>query len=215
MSYRFCFSHQLTPPSIIIYTHIQHTTTDIALSAAHCENLDHPFSTRVFINGLETEGGIYRTIQTQKSHPLYDPNSSTANDYDYMVLKLHTSALVDENGKATSAALVELNTDDTVPAVGDDLVAVGFGVTAEGGASVSSTLQDVTVQYVDDDDCESQYGTKTYRRDLMFCAGVPDGGKDTCQVRTIYIRFVYCMLCYRIGEMASGVSFIILCLFLV
>ena len=39
------------------------------------------------------------------------------------------------------------------------------------------------VKYVADSVCSSQYGTGMYVPDLMFCAGVEGGGKDTCQVR--------------------------------
>lgn len=153
---------------------------DIALSAAHCENTNHPFNTRVFINGITSEGGIFRTIERQEAHPLYKVNEN--NDYDFMLLKLHSSALKDENGQDTGAELVNLNLERNVPQQGDPLMAVGFGLTAEGGTSTSAVLNDVEVEYVDDSACSEQYGTDTYAPDLMFCAGVSGGGKDTCQV---------------------------------
>lgn len=152
---------------------------DIALSAAHCESSASPFNTRVFINGIDSEGGVFRTIERQESHPLYKVLDN--NDYDFMLLKLHTSALVDENGGATGAETVTLNTDRAVPSAGDPLMAVGYGLTEEGGSATSPVLNDVEVQYVSDEQCKAQYGTGTYNPLLMFCAGVDGGGKDTCQ----------------------------------
>lgn len=152
---------------------------DIALSAAHCENKNHPFATRVFVNGVTTEGGIFRTIERQVAHPLYKVNQN--NDYDFMLLKLDSTALKDENDNDTGAETVTLNRDRSSPAAGDKLMAVGFGLTAEGGTATSQVLNDVEVKYVADSECENQYGTDTYAPDLMFCAGVEGGGKDTCQ----------------------------------
>lgn len=167
---------------------------DIALSAAHCESVNSPFDTRVFVNGIETKKGIFRTIERQLAHPLYDANGAASSDYDYLLLKLHKSALVDENGDATGAETVQLNRNPAVPVTGDNLMAVGFGLTAEGGSRTSEVLNDVQVQYVAEEVCLDQYGVNTFVPDLMFCAGVEDGGKDTCQVRARQqFSFCFCL----------------------
>jgi trypsin len=154
---------------------------DIVLSAAHCENRNHPFLTRVFVNGIESGQGVFRTVIRQESHPLYKVND--LNDYDFLLLKLDSSALVDENGADTGTSIVKLNTDRDLPVKDQPLMAVGYGLTAEGGSTVSAVLNDVEVYYVDNQVCIDQYGTDTFTSDLMFCAGVQGGGKDTCQVR--------------------------------
>ena len=152
---------------------------DIMLSAGHCENVNSPFNLRVFINGLETEKGIYRTIQEVHAHPLY--NKDVNNDYDFLIIKLHESALKDADGKDTGVQIVALNRDPSLPKVGQNLMASGYGTTYEGAPSTSDILMDVELQYVADEVCASQYKQDTYVPDLMFCAGVPEGGKDTCQ----------------------------------
>ncbi|MEY8040987.1 serine protease [Saccharopolyspora cebuensis] len=53
----------------------------------------------------------------------------------------------------------------------------GWGRTSEVGAS-SSTLRSVTVPVTDDQTCAAAYST--YDRTEMFCAGVPEGGRDAC-----------------------------------
>lgn len=152
---------------------------DIALSAAHCESTTNPFATRVFVNGIVSEEGTFRTIERQMGHPLYKVNNN--NDYDFMLLKLHTSALVDANGNPTGAETVTLNNDRSTPEDDAKLMAVGYGLTVEGGSSTSEVLNDVEVNYVADSVCSEQYGTTTYVPELMFCAGVDGGGMDTCQ----------------------------------
>lgn len=48
----------------------------------------------------------------------------------------------------------------------------------------------VKVPTVSTEDCRKAYSTITER---MFCAGNPEGGKDSCQVGNIYLHlFVFC-----------------------
>jgi len=172
--------------------------SDIVLTAAHCEDDKAPFDTRVFINGIESEKGVFRSVKWQESHPLYKMEAS-GEGYDYLLLKLDKSALVDDKGNPTGAETVELNHDPTEPKVGDDLVAVGYGLTSETGRDVSDVLNDVKVKYVDDKICRSQYSS-SYMQDYMFCAGVSGGGKDTCQGKheamcstVVYQRSIRCV----------------------
>ena len=65
----------------------------------------------------------------------------------------------------------------------------GWGTTSAGG-SLASTLQkvadisrcdgQVTVPVVSDADCRSAYGQSDIA-DSMICAGLDQGGKDSCQ----------------------------------
>ena len=59
---------------------------------------------------------------------------------------------------------------------------VGWGATSEGG-DVSDTLLKVSVPVVDNSTCAEKYSASgsNYDKASMFCAGVPEGGKDSCQ----------------------------------
>ena len=128
--------------------------------------------------GLRTEQGIPRYVEQQLSHPLY---TGGKQDYDFMLLKLDRSALVDDNGSPTGAELVRLNKNSNLPRVGDALIGMGFGKLAQDATDTSETFQEVEIYYVDDDTCLEQYSSSDFVKELMFCAGVPGGGKDTCQ----------------------------------
>ncbi|CAB9504563.1 Vitamin K-dependent protein C (Fragment) [Seminavis robusta] len=151
---------------------------DIALSAAHCESDVHPFAMRLFMLNTQTETGLFRTIERQVAHPLYQGDKQ---DYDFMIIKLHTSALVDEQGQLTGAATVDINRDPNIPAVGDPLTAMGYGRTDQDAPDTSDEFREVEIYYISDDTCLEQYGVGDFVQELMFCAGVPGGGRDTCQ----------------------------------
>jgi len=51
----------------------------------------------------------------------------------------------------------------------------------EGGPG-NTTLQEVTVQIINDTQCISAYAAWGGITPRMICAGVPGGGKDACQV---------------------------------
>lgn len=61
----------------------------------------------------------------------------------------------------------------------------GWGALKEGGG-ISETLQEVIVPILSNKDCKkTAYGEKRIT-DNMLCAGIPEGGKDSCQVCHIY-----------------------------
>jgi len=153
---------------------------DIALSAAHCESQGHPFASRMFMMGVETETGLFVTVEQQVAHPLY---SGELTDYDFLLLKLHHSALVDgSTGAATGAQIMNLNRNPNVPQVGDPLTAVGYGKLSSEAEGTSETLQEVEIYYISNDICLEQYGVTDFVAEYMFCSGVVNmGGRDTCQ----------------------------------
>merc|ERR1711972_243311 len=55
----------------------------------------------------------------------------------------------------------------------------GWGTTSEGG-SLAKVLMKVDVPVVSDDDCRGSYGQSEIA-DSMICAGLDQGGKDSCQ----------------------------------
>ncbi len=74
---------------------------------------------------------------------------------------------------------VAYETSENAPSSGETLTVMGFGLTSEGGDE-SSVLMQVDVLAVDDSTCNSQYDGDI-DVDVEFCAGVPNGGKDSCQ----------------------------------
>ena len=61
---------------------------------------------------------------------------------------------------------------------GAEFVVSGWGTTSEGG-SLASKLRQVTVHYINDEDCSHGYGPENINGDVMICAG--GDGKDSCQ----------------------------------
>lgn len=59
-------------------------------------------------------------------------------------------------------------------------IVTGWGTEEEGGR-VSRVLRHVTVPLVDKATCKKEYGSQDIT-DSMICAGVEEGGKDSCQV---------------------------------
>lgn len=80
-------------------------------------------------------------------------------------------------GKAV--APVSLPRQSSQYAVGTPGVATGWGRLSEGGP-VPLELQEVVLPVLADETCTFVYGNMI--TSSMFCAGVPQGGKDTCQV---------------------------------
>jgi trypsin len=148
---------------------------DIVLTAAHC---DPAFSVggRVTIGTYLLFGGTDSGAQTIKvtkkvTHPDYN-NISGA--YDFMILQL-ASAVTN-----SSIAPIALNSNSSRPSKGEALTVIGFGTTSENGSTPSLVLQKVEVNYVNHTTCNTQYRGQIVE-DVMFCAAVPGGGKDSCQ----------------------------------
>ena len=124
--------------------------------------------------------GISRTIQFARAHPAYLADDRQA--YDFALIKLSSSALVDENGEPTGVEAIELNRNASIPQPGDVLQAMGFGKTQEeGSGGMNGRMREVQVEYMDNEICQEQYGFFQFWEHIMFCSGVQGGGKDTCQ----------------------------------
>ncbi|MBB4688143.1 S1 family peptidase [Amycolatopsis jiangsuensis] len=103
-------------------------------------------------------------------------------DFDGSGMQHDNSVLtLDKELSAKPATLVQ-SADDPAYQADAELTVVGWGATSEGG-DVSDQLQKVTVPVVDNDSCAESYSSSEYSYDKasMFCAGVPEGGKDSCQ----------------------------------
>lgn len=112
------------------------------------------------------------TSYARFKHPNYDGNVH----YDFMVVVL------DQEVSNPNVEMVDLPDATSTLNVGDILTVIGLGHTTEAGVA-ADVLQEVDVEYVDINKCDSVYGDGgNFDANVMFCAGgLPDGGKDSCQ----------------------------------
>jgi secreted trypsin-like serine protease len=136
----------------------------MVLTAAHC--VDMWDEVRIGVqDAFNPNDGVVRRVIKEIIHPNY---SGGANDI--MLLKLESPVSIQP---------VAYEKSKTAPEAEETLTVMGFGVTSEGVAE-SPVLLQVDVFAIDDSTCFSQYdgGIDV---DVEFCAGVPNGGKDSCQ----------------------------------
>merc|ERR1712106_917970 len=103
-------------------------------------------------------------------------------DYDSWTI-YNDICLLELSGEADFGSSVigaiSLPSDGKEYSAGTMCTVSGWGTTSEGG-SLGSTLMKVTVPVVSDDDCRAAYGQSDVA-DSMICAGLDEGGKDSCQ----------------------------------
>jgi secreted trypsin-like serine protease len=144
---------------------------DVILSAAHCAGIR---SDNVIVGahqkwwGQTSGDAEKRTISERRIHPEYASNTFTN---DFIVMKL--------TDPVTHIDPVILNFDAASPTEDETLTAIGFGSLRQGGWT-PRLLQEVAVQYVSHDQCNAEYDGDIIE-DVMLCAGVTGGGKDSCQ----------------------------------
>lgn len=152
--------------------------TEWVLTAAHCAAAmkREPGSTTFFIregtNNLNGNGGRDVAINANQiiMHTQYDPR-----------LTLNDVALLKLSGKASAPRQKLASRSDGATALspGRNSTVAGFGVTASNG-SASALLLQADVPIVDQSECRRVYGSDRIT-DAAFCAGLPEGGKDSCQ----------------------------------
>lgn len=153
---------------------------DLVLTAAHCYHQAALRNFELYVggDGIKTSGeGML--AEAAYVHPRWD--SDMSNAYDFMVLKLPK--------RITNVPFVELNTDanyptDSMPNPDDlELTVIGHGLLEAGGKweDTPDRMQEAKVQYMNN--CSQYYNTQTsfINAAIAFCAGLPEGGKDTCQ----------------------------------
>lgn len=105
-----------------------------------------------------------------------DPTYGGDNhDRDYGVWKL--AALIPESDTIKFAKLAAVDSD---PVAGEAVTTAGWGQYNEGGTERPEQLRRVTVAIVDRGICNKQYSENSPITENMVCAGVPEGGKDSC-----------------------------------
>jgi trypsin len=145
---------------------------DVVLTAAHCQGT--PFDSGVivgpYILNTVSSDAEYIGVQQQVPHPSHD---SISEVYDFMLVKLEHPVT-----KPNLTPIV-LNSLKENPMSNDVLTVIGFGTTVVNG-TLSTRLQEVNVNYIDFETCNKLYEGALVDS-VMFCAGVPGGGKDSCQ----------------------------------
>ena len=149
---------------------------DLVLTAAHCY---HPYAISympIYVGGRRRNQGIERRVADYRIHPEYDDGPES---HDFMILQL--------SEPIWDVEPVPINTNNTYPNDGDMLTTMGYGVTTEGGMS-SNVLLQVDVPYIED--CGDKVLLYAGRMDesVMFCAGYPEGGRDSCQGKLFYCQ---------------------------
>lgn len=156
--------------------------SDWVLTAAHCLPGTQPEEVDVYVdsNVLPAGAGDGGTSGTRSEvdhiivHDKYDPST---NDND--IALLHLKAPVDLPTAVVATA--ELDKKYAFPL--GDAVVIGWGTTTEGG-SATPNLMRVWVDIQDSKLCEDNYQDVIPSIEItenMLCAGVPEGGKDSCQ----------------------------------
>ena len=140
------------------------------LTAAHCLDGMESYRFRIVAGDhdrtLTGEGEQTRTALKRFIHPTY----LLTGDRDIALIKL--------DRPVTLGSTVQVLSLGTLPRTGEQLVAVGWGDTSEGG-SPSRVLQKVSVTRQSSTACGNAYPGEI--TSSMFCAGEKAGGKDTCQ----------------------------------
>jgi trypsin len=160
---------------------------DFVMTAGHCFGAFNA-GVRIGVENTSNEKeGITRQVVEQFLHPDYTDSSAAASS-DIMLLKL--------NKGGTGIRPVRYVRSKVFPRAGDELTVMGFGDT-EGGVFSDQLLQ-VSVNAVTNSVCQDEYGGD-FAQAVMFCAGVTEGGKDSCQGDS--------GMCRAITENASCVVF--------
>jgi secreted trypsin-like serine protease len=155
-------------------------TPSHVITAAHClvnvRSLSR-LSLNFGITNLSDIGQL-RNVTKMYIHPLYD-QGSYANDIAILRLEKPFN-LADSDTSCICLPTIsetDLKTAE-YPPIGSNLVAIGWGSTDPFMRIASPVLRQVTVQAIaqTDPSCSNSINDPT----LQFCAGVPEGGKDTC-----------------------------------
>ena len=119
-------------------------------------------------------------VKTIINHPEYDQQIGqtdvTGDGFDITILELEEEVDLEEY---TPACLAE--TSDSTAFDGETATAAGWGFLTDGGDSLPPAPHEVDVPVIAAADCK-------WSRDVpsIICAGLPEGGKDSCQVSGAY-----------------------------
>ena len=141
---------------------------NILITVAHCSSVFLVGQTMfIGITSLVPQPNNREAIKiaARLAHPFYDRRTF---DNDVMLLRLESPS---------AAPLVSINTNTSIPAVGELVTAIGFGATSYLGA-LSSTLQKMSVPASTPEACSTAYNAQVANTTIKFCAG--GGLVDSC-----------------------------------
>jgi len=151
--------------------------TDVVLTAAHCSGgLGNAYIGRWNRDNPNESYDNFTMAETEYIHPQFVEDLATY--FDFMLLKLT---------QQSSKAYIKLNENPDIPNGQriDEVTALGFGTISTNLEEYPSTLQQVELTYINNNECEKskdpQYADN-YQGLIssdMLCAG--DNGQDTCR----------------------------------
>ncbi|CAH2102612.1 unnamed protein product [Euphydryas editha] len=140
------------------------------LTAAHCLTE----ATLIFViagTTIASSGGSEYNTTIYTNHPLYNPERHNT-DYDIGLINIPGGITLD----GTNTRAVALPDENSTIAPGTNIIITGWGRTKENG-TITDNLMAVQIPTISNDECRQVYSRLTPQQ---FCAGVPEGGKDSC-----------------------------------
>jgi secreted trypsin-like serine protease len=155
------------------------------LTAAHCVPDTEPGDVDVYIGSsvLPSGGGSGAPAGGVRSHVdeiiVHDRYNPATSDND--IALLHFTGPIPSDLKVAITATPELDKQYVFPL--GDAVVIGWGATQEGSRTTPQLMR-VWVDIQDSELCEANYQQvipSLQITDNMLCAGLPEGGQDSCQ----------------------------------
>ncbi|KGO68710.1 Peptidase S1A, chymotrypsin-type [Penicillium italicum] len=151
--------------SIISHNHV--------VTAAHCVSTASASELGIRAGSSFCDsGGSVVNISSIAIHPKYD---TVTFDNDIAILTLAESITY---GPRIAPLGIPYN-GSGLPSNGEEVVVSGWGAVHEGGAP-SPTLRAANVSMINMKECKARFRNWKPITDSMFCAGVPEGGRDSC-----------------------------------
>lgn len=143
------------------------------ITAAHCVDFLQFLDEVQILTGTQSlnKGGKRRNVADIFIHVNWDPNT---NDYDLAIIKLQNNV----NGSKYAIASKKQGNKYIKP--GKKAFITGWGHTSEGGNG-SVDLRQVKVPFVSRSTCNQPASYNGGITQRMICAGLKQGGKDSCQ----------------------------------
>jgi secreted trypsin-like serine protease len=155
------------------------------LTAAHCVPDTEPGEVDIYVGSSVlpsggpssgAAGGVRSAVDEIVVHEAYDPETS-----DNDIALLHVTGPIPAQLRTATAATPAHDKQFVFPL--GDAVVIGWGATAEGGRTTPQLMR-VWVDIQDSKQCEANYQEvipSLKITDNMICAGLPEGGQDSCQ----------------------------------
>ncbi len=146
------------------------------VTAAHCiigqSNNANDFLVRVGAHNMIRQGYYAGTFYQAAALFVHENYVSAEYGYDIAIIRLSRSVDISDT---VNVVCLPPSANFKVPTY-PPVVITGFGLTSEGG-DLPNTLQQAIIQILST--CGDAYSS--FNSDTQICAGLPGGGRDTCQ----------------------------------